>query len=119
MIRIVPDVVAPVAVTGVDILTLELAPGWNEWASYIMAGSAYLVSGFNLIRGTGGDFVKNIGIAALPLAARNIYMRVKSPVARRAGVGASRLVLQHNPSTAHSLQRSYQPEFEGVAPHAF
>jgi len=120
MIRVVPDVVAPAVVTGVDIATLELAPGWNELASYIIAGGAYIASGLNLIRGNGGDFVKNMGIAALPLAARNIYMRVKSPVSRRAGVGASRLVLQHKPANTDSpIKRSYQEEFESVTPHAF
>lgn len=119
MIKVIQDVGAPAVVTGVDILTLELAPTWNEWASYIMAGGAYLLSGLGVIRGTGGEFVKNMGIAALPLAARNIYGRVKQPMTQR--VGASRLALRATPAStpAHSIGRSYQPEFETVAPHAF
>jgi len=118
MIRVVPDVVAPAVVTGVDIATLELKPDWNEMASYIIAGAAYVVSGLGLIRGNGGDFVKNMGIAALPLAARNLYMRVKSPVSR--SVSAKRMVLQHDSSNLGSgVSRSYQHEFESVSPHAF
>lgn len=119
MIRIAQDVGAPIVVTGIDIATLELAPNWNEWASYIMAGGAYVVSGLGLVRGTGGEFIKNMGIAALPLAARNIYARVKQPVSRSAG--ASRLALRpvaSNPNTG-GISRTYQPEFEGVTPHAF
>lgn len=126
MIRIVQDVGAPALVTGIDIATLELAPTWNEWISYGIAGAAYLVSGLNLVRGNGGEFIKNMGIAELPLAARNIYMRVKSPVVppidRRAGAGASRLALRRaatNPNPGGGIGRSYQPEFESVGPHAF
>lgn len=120
MIKIVPDVVAPAVVTGIDIATLELAADWNEYASYIVAGGAYLVAGLGLVRGNAGDFIRNMGIAALPLAARNIYARVKQPVASRA---SSRLALRRtsaNPGgNAGRVERSYQPEFEGVAPHAF
>lgn len=120
MIRIAQDVGAPIVVTGIDIATLELKPDWNEWASYIMAGAAYVVSGLGLVRGTGGEFIKNMGIAALPLAARNIYARVKQPVSQRAGAGAgaTRLALRPNPTTG-GIGRSYQPEFEAVSPHAF
>lgn len=122
MIKVMQDVGAPAAVVGIDIATLELAPTWNEWASYIMAGAGYLVGGLGLIRGTGGEFVKNMGIAALPLAARNIYARVKTPVSQRAGVGAARLVLRKTPASnpgASAIQRHYQPEFEQAGAHAF
>jgi len=121
MIRIAQDVGAPIVVTGVDIATLELAPTWNEWASYIMAGGAYAVSGLGLVRGTSGEFIKNMGIAALPLAARNIYERVKQPVTRRASAGATRLAFRpvaSNP-TPRGIGRSYQPEFEQAGAHAF
>lgn len=114
MIKVVPDVLAPAAVTGIDIATLELAPEWNEWASYIVAGGAYLVAGLGLVRGNAGEFVKNMGIAALPLAARNIYARVKQPVASRLG---GRLVLK-NTSANPGIKRHYQPEFETAGAQA-
>ena len=121
MIRIAQDVGAPIVVTGIDIATLELAPNWNEWASYIMAGGAYVVSGLGLVRGTGGEFIKNMGIAALPLAARNIYSRVKAsmPLERRAGAGASRLALRPVASNPGGIGRVYQPEFQEAGAHAF
>lgn len=72
-IKIVPDVVAPLAVTAVDLVTEATAPNWNEWASYICAVGGYL-GGF---MGWGGDMVKNFGIASLPWAAKNIYERVR------------------------------------------
>ena len=123
MIRVIQDVGAPAVVTGIDIATLELAPTWNEWASYIMAGGAYLLSGLGVIRGTGGEFVKNMGIAALPLAARNIYARVKQPVSQRAGAGASRLAFRAASaaapvSTSNPVRRVFQPEFEPAGAHA-
>ncbi|MGQ9545917.1 MAG: hypothetical protein ACUVTR_01960 [Dehalococcoidia bacterium] len=120
MVKVIGDVGAPALVTVVDILTLDQKPEWNEWASYIMAGAGYIIGGLDLIRGTGGEFIKNIGIAALPLAARNIYNRVKAPVSRPVGASASRFVLRHTPSAPSTpVSRSYQPEFESTSPHAF
>ena len=84
-IRIVEDVGAPLVVSGVDILTKEVAPDWNPWATYAMAGLGYL-GGF---LDYGGAVVKNIGIAALPLAIGNIYEAIKSPVAKRAKSGVT------------------------------
>ena len=110
-IKMVEDLGAPAVVTLVDIVTLEVAPTWNEWASYLMAVGGY-VSGF---MGFGGPFVKNIGIASLDWAARNLYQRVKGvPAAARVGSRKVAFTPARPP-----VQRSYQPEFESVAPHAF
>jgi hypothetical protein len=115
-IKIVEDVGAPLAVTAVDILTLEMAPDWNEYAAYILTGVGYITAFMNLR--AGGEFLKNVGIASLPLTARHIYDRVKGvPTTRRATVGASRMALQ--PISRQPVQRSYQPEFEKVSPYAF
>ena len=78
-IKMVPDLGAPVAVTAVDLLTETAAPDWNEWVAYIMAGGGYL-AGF---MGWGGDFIKNVGIASFPWAAKKLYERMKG------GAGAS------------------------------
>ena len=117
MIKLVPDVGAPAVVIGVDLLTQEYAPNYNELASYIMAGGAYIATALRLVKGPGEDVVKNIGIAALPLAARNILDRVRQPVSRRAGAGAQRLALRHKVN--QQVQRHYQPEFEEAGAHAF
>ena len=124
MIRLVPDVGAPATVVGVDLLTQEYAPEWNEWASYIMAGGAYVVAALGLVKGTGGEFVKNMGIASLPLAARNIRAHVKegTPIPRKVGAGASRLALRTSSPASRvgqSVNRAYQPEFEQAGAHAF
>jgi len=76
-IKLVEDVVAPVAVVAVDLITETAAPTWNEWASYIMAAGGYAGAMMNW----GGPFLKNIGIASLPWAAKKLYNRIKTPAA--------------------------------------
>ena len=89
MIRMVPDVGAPLAVTAIDLVTETAAPEWNEWAAYGVTGVAY---GMALVGRGPGEFVKNMGIAAFPWAAKKLYSRV------RAGMGGkplgSRLVMK-------------------------
>lgn len=84
-IRLVDDVGAPLTVVVIDLVVESAAPQWNEWASYLVTGGAYLASGMRW----GGDFIKNMGIASMPWAAKNIYNRARgigSPVSRRLGV---------------------------------
>jgi len=101
-IRIVPDVVAPLTVTGVDLITEATAPTWNEWASYLMAGGGYLGAAM----GWGGDFIKTIGIASFPWAAKKLYDRVKG------GAGASRrLSFKRAPVSQRWPAPSNEPPF--------
>ena len=80
-IRLVEDIGAPLAVTAVDLAITATRPDWNEWASYIMAVGGYASDYFRF----GGDFAKNVGIASLPWAAKNVYTRVRgaTTVSRR------------------------------------
>lgn len=103
-IRMIEDVGAPVAVVAVDLITLETMPDWNEWASYLMAIGGY-VGGF---LGFGGPFVKNIGVASLPLAARNIRERMRGGATRKA---SSRLTF-HSASNPGPIRQSVFPEYE-------
>lgn len=104
-IRIV-DVATPLGVAAADILTEKFAPTWAEPVTYLMAFGGYAANYF----GYGGDISKNVGIAALPLAAKKLYNRFLLPVvgrslatvARGAGGGVQR------------VSRSYKPEFEDV-----
>jgi len=73
-IKWVPDLGAPIAVVAIDLVTEATQPTWSTWVSYLMAAGGYVGSGM----GWGGDFVKNIGIAALPGAAKNIYSQVQT-----------------------------------------
>lgn len=72
-IKMVPDLGAPVAVTAVNLITRSYAPDYQEWASYIMAAGGYV----GAFMGWGGDFVKNVGISAMPGAAEKLYDRVR------------------------------------------
>jgi hypothetical protein len=82
-IKIVPDFGAPLAVVAVDLIAESYAPTWTKWIDGIMTVGGYVLGGW---MGWGGDFVKNIGIASMPITARNIYEYVKGGV----GGGASR-----------------------------
>jgi len=105
-IKMVEDLGAPLAVTAVDLVTQETAPDWNEWASYIMAGGGYAGALMNF----GGEFVKNVGIASLPLAARNIYARIKGGSAKMA---SSRLAFRPAQKVS-GIRQTVTPEFEDV-----
>ena len=106
-IRMVPDIGSPVTVVAVDLLAESFFPTWAEYADYIMTAGGFLAGWM----GWGGDYIKNIGVSSLPLTARKIYERVKgaAPVARVARTSVNR----------QRVTRSYQPEFESTAAHAF
>jgi len=81
MIRVVPDVGAPLAVAAVNIATRTAFPVQHDWFIYGMTAIGYVAAWM----GWGGDFVKQIGVSSLPLTADKIYDRVAgaSPVSRR------------------------------------
>jgi hypothetical protein len=116
--RIVEDLGAPLAVTAVDILTMEVAPDWNEYSSYILTGVGYLAGFF--MPGKWSPFLTNLGVASLPLTARHIYERIKgTPATRRAIATAQRMALQPVSKRAPSTRvgREYEDEFKSA--HAF
>jgi hypothetical protein len=88
-IKMVPDLGAPLAVVAVDLIMENAAPTWTKWADGIMTAGGYLAGWM----GWGGDFTKNIGIASMPITARNIYDYI------RGGSGASRR-LTYRPTTS-------------------
>ena len=102
----VNDVGAPLAVTAVELITETTVPQYNEWAAYLLAIGGYAGS----MMGYGGDFVKNVGIASMPWAAKKVYDRVKSMTG-----GTSRLALRRvaAPITRYPAP-SYNDEFAGI-----
>ncbi len=112
-IRMIEDVGAPLTVTAIDMITLEAAPEWNEWAAYLMAAGGF-VGGF---LGFGGPFVKNIGVASLPLAARAIRERVKAGGVSRAPARAGNLSYRAVSRGTPPIRQSTVPEFEDVRVH--
>ncbi len=81
MIRVVPDVGAPLTVAAVNIATRSVFPVQHDWFVYGMTAIGYIAAWM----GWGGDFVKNVGVSSLPLTADKIYDRVAgaAPVSRR------------------------------------
>lgn len=105
-IRVVPDLGAPLAVTAIDLATETWAPTWNEWAAYIAAGGGYLAA----FMGWGGDFVKNVGIASFPWAAKKLYDRVKGGAASRA---SSRMSFRRSPVSRYPAPAT-ESQYAGV-----
>jgi len=106
-IRMVEDIGAPVAVSAIDLITEKVAPEWNEWASYLMTAAGYVGGFMNF----GGPFVKNLGVASLPLTVRAISKRIgiTEPVRSEA---ASRLAFR--PAAHPGIRQTVVPEFENV-----
>lgn len=100
-IRIVPDVAAPLTVVAVDLVTEQTVPEYNEYAGYALAALGYGMAWF----GKGGDFVKNVGIAAAPWAAKSLYERFVK------GSGAARRVAVR---TAGRAVTTAKPQFRGT-----
>ena len=105
-LNVIPDVGSPLTVVAVDLLAESFIPAQAEYADYVMTITGYLAG----YMGWGGDFAKNIGIASLPLTARKIYDRVKGGTVTR---------MKTRLTNRAQITRSYQPEFESTAPHAF
>lgn len=79
-IKMVPDLGAPLTVVAIDLAVESLAPNYSKWATGALAAGGYLAAW----QGWGGDFVKNVGIAALPAFAKNVYDYVRGGASSRA-----------------------------------
>lgn len=71
MIRVVPDLAAPLTVAAVNIGTRSIFPVQHDWFVYGMTALGYVAAWMNW----GGDYVKNIGVSSLPLTADKLYDR--------------------------------------------
>lgn len=102
-VKWVPDLGAPAAVTAVDLVTKSVVGGkYNEIADYIMTGGGYLAA----LLGYGGDFVKNIGIASMPLTAQKVYERI------RGAMGVSNRVSYR--AVSRFPAPAYEDQFQGT-----
>ena len=81
-IRMVPDVVAPLTVTAVDLVSESVWPAYSNWVTYGMTIVGYGAAVMN----KGGDFVKNIGVSSLPLTAKRVYDSLRAPATVSRGV---------------------------------
>ena len=73
-IKFAEDIGAPLAVVAVDLASESMAPQYNEALAY----AAALGGGAAAYMNKGGDFAKNIMIAAIPWAAKKAYVRVRA-----------------------------------------
>jgi hypothetical protein len=97
-IRIVPDVLAPVTVSAVDIVARKVIPKQADWAVYAMSVLGYAGALMNF----GGDYVKNIGVSSLPLSINQLYSRITgTPISR---VAYARTAVNRYPAPATSTQ---------------
>ena len=80
-IKMSSDIGAPLTVMAVTVVGRSVFPAYHDWLVYAMSVAGYLGAWM----GWGGDFMKNIGVASLPLTAEKIYDRVAgvAPVSRR------------------------------------
>ena len=107
-IRMMPDVVAPLAVTGVNIVSRTSIPEYHDYIVYAMTAAGYLGGWM----GWGGDFLKQMGVSSLPLTADKLYERM--------GGGATRRAPSRNLSFRRSsVGRTYQPEFNPAGAAAY
>ena len=86
-IKLVNDIGAPLTVVAVDLVSESVMPQANEALGYVLAIGGTVLRGM----GMGGDFTKNVAIAATPWAAKNLYQRARGiagPVSRRLGVSS-------------------------------
>ncbi len=106
-IRMASDVGAPLVVTAVNVVGRSVFPTYHDWLIYAMTGAGYLGAWM----GWGGDFMKNIGVASLPLTAEKIYDRVAGtlapPVSKRLTM-SKRSAVSRYPAPAREM------EFQGV-----
>ena len=108
-IKLVTDVVPPVVVAAVDIVVGSqptMAP-YADYIAYGMAGLGYVGAFMNF----GGDFVKNLGIAALPDALKRLYalVTVPAPASR-----PSRVAFNPGVSAASGRMASSRQEFANI-----
>ena len=73
-IKLVNDVGAPLAVAVVDLVVSSQKPDWDRWVDYGMTILGYAGAFMN----KGGDALKNVGIASLPLSAKQLYAQFQS-----------------------------------------
>ncbi|KKL92591.1 hypothetical protein LCGC14_1883140 [marine sediment metagenome] len=85
-IKMSSDIGAPLTVMAVNVVGRSVFPAYHDWLVYAMSVAGYLGAWM----GWGGDFMKNIGVASLPLTAEKIYDRVAGtitpPVTKRLGM---------------------------------
>ena len=105
-IKLVEDIGAPLVVTVLDLGTETAAPEWNEWAAYIAAIGGYVGAGI----GWGGPFLKNVGIASFPWAAKKIYERARGVTSR----ASKQVAYKAQSRVSRYPARASEAPFQGV-----
>ncbi len=110
MIKVVPDVGAPLAVAAVNIATRTAFPVQHDWFVYGMTLAGY-IAGF---MDWGGDFIKNVGVSSLPLSADKLYDRFSGGTAVSKRLAMSKVSNSVGSGIRQRVSRSYEPEFNTV-----
>ncbi len=100
-INLVNDIGAPLAVTAIDLVSETTFPQANEPLAYIVAAGGMILTGMRV----GGEFTKNMAIAATPWAAKNLYTRIRAMTGGTAPV--SRLGMRVSRWPAPTVERPF------------
>lgn len=90
MIRWGEDLGAPAVVAAASIVTDTYKPTWSKPVGIGLAVAGYVLNYMRI----GGQFTKNLGIAAAPWAMLSIYDYIKGGVGLTAPVSGGRLVMR-------------------------
>lgn len=109
-IRWAEDLGAPAVVAAVDILVDKQKPTWSRPVGIALAVAGYVLGGYMRI---GGNFMKNIGIAAAPWAFESLYGYVTEAGLTGARAG-SRLAMRPAARVGRYPADEVAKEFQGV-----
>lgn len=114
-IKWLEDLGAPALVAVADIAIDAQKPTWSRPVGIGMAAAGYILGG---VMGMGGQFMKNLGIAAAPWAFESIYNYVKEATPISSPASKSNLAMRPAGKAAGGISRYPAPardvEFQGV-----
>jgi len=112
MIRWGEDLGAPAVVAAMDVVTATQKPEWYGPVGIGLAAAGYVLGGYMRI---GGQFTKNLGIAAAPWAFKAIYDYIKGGIG--SPVSSGRLVMRPTARLGSStlVSPAYSREGENVS----
>jgi len=113
----ISDLGAPILVAVADIAVETKKSEWAKWVHYggAVAGYGLALTGY---AGKYSQAAMNVGIASLPLAARDLYEQFGSPLGTISSRGRGRV--SSSPKVTRMIRspgpisRTYEPEFKKV-----
>jgi hypothetical protein len=116
-INLVNDIGAPVLYSVAEMFVSKKYPAKAKYVHYGAAVAGYAIAMTGIGGRNMGEFAKNVGIAALPMALKNLYNQFSGtanaiPYTTRISAPPRISRVQYN--NPSSVTRSYEPEFNEV-----